>query len=76
MMRSTTFLMQVASPPKKDLINYELVSSLGESQVQFTTAFQKSNTFCQRGLKCHLNFDSVKQPGSQETCACINIEKA
>ena len=35
MMRSTTFLMQDASPPQKDLINSELFSSLGESQVQF-----------------------------------------
>lgn len=35
MMRSTTFLMQDASPPQKDLINCELFSSLGESRVQF-----------------------------------------
>ena len=57
--------------PQKYLINCELFSSLGESQVQFPSEFQKSNTFCQRGLKCHLNFDS----GSQETRACTEYRE-
>ena len=38
MMRSTTFLMQNASPPpppEKDLINCELVSSLGMESHRF-----------------------------------------
>ena len=36
MMRSTTFLMQDASPPpQKDLINCELVSSLGMESHRF-----------------------------------------
>lgn len=41
MMRSTTFLMQDASPPQKDLINCELFSSLGESRVQFPSDSKK-----------------------------------
>lgn len=35
MMRSTTFLMQNAWPPQKDLINCELVSSLGMESHRF-----------------------------------------
>ena len=35
MMRSTTFLMQDALPPQKDLINCELFSSLGMESHRF-----------------------------------------
>lgn len=71
MMRSTTFLMQDASPPPKRPDKLRAFFESWRVTGSISIGFQKSNTFCQRGLKCHLNFDS----GSQETCACTEYRE-